>query len=69
MARRAVVAVQEDDASDDLVEFIGSLALDPLGFVLGVFPWGEEGTDLADEAGPDGWQRELLEEMGRQVRV
>ena len=68
MARRAVVAVSEEDASDDLIDFIGGLALDPLGFVLGVFPWGEEGTDLADEAGPDDWQRELLEELGRQVR-
>lgn len=68
MARRAVVAVAEEDASDELIDFIGGLALDPLGFVLGVFPWGEEGTDLADEAGPDDWQRELLEELGRQVR-
>ena len=42
---------------------------DPLGFVLGAFQWGEAGTALEREAGPDEWQREQLEEIGRQVRA
>ncbi len=38
---------------------------DPLGFVMFAFPWGEPG-ELQDQIGPDDWQRELLEEIGRQ---
>lgn len=40
---------------------------DPLGFVLFAYPWGEEGTALSDEDGPDKWQAGFLEELGRQV--
>jgi len=68
MARRAVNEVAPDLADDDLVEFIARFRYDPYGFVMAVFPWGEAGTDLADEAGPDEWQKELLIELGRQVR-
>lgn len=48
-------------------EVIGDLARfthDPLGFVLWAFPWGIEGTSLADEDGPDQWQREQLVAIG-----
>ena len=69
MARRAVNAVvMEEDDLDLVTDLIASCAYDPLRFVLAVFPWGEEGTDLADETGPDAWQIEVLEELGRQVR-
>lgn len=68
MARRAVNAVAPTLADDDLVEFIAKFRYDPHGFVMAVFPWGEEGTDLHDEDGPDEWQRTLLLELGRQVR-
>lgn len=37
---------------------------DPLGFVLWAFPWGVEGTSLADETGPDEWQHKQLEDVG-----
>jgi len=68
MARRAINPVEmEDDAVDALTEAVASFVYDPLGFVLFAFPWGEEGTDLRDETGPDVWQVELLEELGRQV--
>jgi hypothetical protein len=51
-----------------LVEEIGAFALDPLGFVLFAFPWGEPGTPLADATGPRQWQRELLAELGLRLR-
>lgn len=41
---------------------------DPYGFVLFAYPWREPGA-LADYDGPDQWQRETLEEIGRQVRA
>lgn len=69
MARRAInPVVMDEDEVDALTEAVASFVFDPLGFVLFAFPWGEEGTDLADETGPDKWQVELLEELGRQVR-
>lgn len=49
---------------DDLIRF----RHDPLGFVLWAFPWGEPGTDLEHETGPDQWQREHLEYIGKRLR-
>lgn len=43
-----------------LIEELGSFAYDPLAFVLWAFPWGEPGTELVDETGPDEWQRWVL---------
>lgn len=50
-----------------LAESVAQFRDDPLGFVKFAFPWGESG-ELLDQAGPDEWQRELLEEIGRQCR-
>lgn len=68
MARRAVSPVQEIEADDALVELIAGYFDDPLGFVETVFPWGEAGTSLHDETGPDEWQRDLLREVGERIR-
>lgn len=46
--------------SDHLVNWLASVALDPYSFVMGAFPWGEEGTRLEKEKGPEGWQIEVL---------
>jgi len=42
---------------------------DPLGYVLWVFPWGEEGTILEQESGPREWQAEYLRDIGDQVKA
>jgi hypothetical protein len=47
----------------DLLAFAASCVDDPLRFVLAAFPWGEPGTLLAQESGPDTWQVDVLEEM------
>src|ERR1019366_7027043 len=53
----------------ELHEFVAQFVGDPLGFVLACYPWGEPGTSLeAYPEGPDTWQREILSEVGRQVR-
>lgn len=41
--------------------------LDPLGFVLDCFPWGETGS-LEDEAGPDEWQISVLRDVAMAVQ-
>ena len=49
-------------------EALASFRHDPLGFVLWAFPWGVEGTSLAEEDGPDVWQRAELADMGEHLR-
>lgn len=41
---------------------------DPLGFVRWAFPWGEADGPLADHAGPETWQADVLREIGTQLR-
>jgi len=68
MARRPVTDVAPLAASDEMVEAIAEFYDDPLGFVYFVFPWGEEGTELHDQDGPDAWQEDFLRKLGDAVR-
>ena len=54
-------------AEADLVERVAEFVDDPLGFVMFAYPWKEKGP-LEQYDGPDVWQRELLEDIGREVR-
>ena len=54
--------------TNPLVEAIARLYFDPLGFVYFAFPWGEPGTLLADESGPDDWQADILSTLGKELR-
>src|SRR5215813_14170415 len=54
-------------AEDTLIERVSTYKRDPLGFVQWAYPWGEPGPLEAFD-GPDDWQRELLEDIGREVR-
>jgi hypothetical protein len=51
-----------------LAEEIGRFYDDPLEFVHHAYPWGEIGSLLAGETGPDEWQTAFLEDVGREVR-
>jgi hypothetical protein len=42
-----------------LIEDIAGFYADPLGFIMYAFPWGEPGTPLEKEAGPDSWQVDI----------
>lgn len=41
---------------------------DPLEFVRFAFPWGAEGTELANETGPREWQAEVLNRIGKALK-
>ena len=56
----------EIDPMDMLAEDLASFYDDPLGFVLWAFEWGK--GELSFSQGPREWQREFLEELGKQVR-
>lgn len=69
MARRPVTDVAPLAVSDEMVEAIAEFYDDPLGFVYFVFPWGEDGTELHDQTGPDEWQEEFLSKLREAVRA
>ena len=48
-----------------LVQWLASCTKDPLAFVLGAFPWLEPDTTLEKYAGPEPWQKEVLEDIGK----
>jgi hypothetical protein len=54
---------QNSAMSADLLEWLASVADDPLAFCLGAFPWGTPGTILAKYDGPLEWQRQIMEEI------
>ena len=56
------------DRETELADFVGQFYADPLGFVLGCYPWREDGP-LVDHVGPDTWQRAALERIGEEVRA
>lgn len=41
---------------------------DPYGFVMAAYPWGEKGTDLEDQTGPDENQTKFLLDLGEAVQ-
>ena len=61
-------AVLQADPQLELVEYIGSFQKDPLGYVLGCFPWGEKGTPLEGKALRT-WQRDVLDGIGQKLRA
>ena len=44
---------------------VGRFRFDPLGYVSFAFPWGQAGTSLAGESGPEPWQHDVLEKLGK----
>lgn len=56
---------QDTEAEGNLLATIleSDLTDDPLKFVMFAYPWGEEGTPLAEQTGPRKWQRQELESI------
>ena len=58
---------QTDSFELELAKAASEYYADPLGFVLCMFPWGS--GPLANHSGPDKWQAEFLDDLGKQVRA
>ncbi len=59
---------------NDQFEVYQQFRTDPYGFVLFVYPWGEEGTFLGPNhrgeiPSPDDWQIDILETLGEELRT
>ena len=48
---------------DGLINDLASFQYRPLDFVYWAFPWGEAGTELENEPGPDEWQIRVLQHL------
>jgi len=46
-----------------------AIANDPEAFVLFAFPWGQPNTPLAKFSGPRKWQREILRDIAKHIKV
>ncbi len=46
-----------------LAEDIAGFTHDPLGYAMYAYPWGVEGTPLADAHGPRDWQADVMEDI------
>jgi hypothetical protein len=64
LARERSALGARDDA---LKDFAAECYYDPLKWVLAIYPWGKEGTFLAEEQGPDEWQCEVLQAAGQEL--
>src|SRR5690349_22546977 len=62
----AVATPKKTDAI--LAEEVSHYYDDPLGFVRFAYPWGEVGTPLENETGPDGNQIEFLTALSKEVK-
>ena len=56
------------DHHAEVADFVGQFIYDPLGFVVACFPWGQPGTFLQDQEGPDAWQEAALTSIGEEAR-
>ena len=67
-AANEAIAVQ-----NELFERLGEFSLDPLGFVLWAFPWGDPNYGLGPVGGvpqgPEKWQRDFLDDLGKRLRA
>lgn len=54
----------EEQLQEKIQEFVD----DPFGFVMYAYPWGEKGTFLEHETGPDPWQERVLKDIGHALK-
>lgn len=58
-------AAKPQQTPEEFEEFVASFRDNPLGFVEAMFDWGH--GDLAEQSGPDKWQRQFLIDLGEEV--
>lgn len=54
---------------EELLEDLGALSNRPYDFVMWAFPWGEPGTELEDQDGPDVWQTLMLKDLQKELQT
>ena len=59
----------KDTPLDELFAKLAGFRDNPAGFVHWAFPWGEPGTDLEDQTGPEPWQLDQLNRIGDVIKA
>lgn len=52
---------------EELITFLAEYEDDPYGYVMAAYPWGVPGSELENYSGPQDWQRQILEDLGKGV--
>jgi len=64
----AQAAINYQKLEEELQERITAFHDDPYGFVMFAYPWGEPGTLLEKETGPDVWQTKVLKDIAHGIK-
>lgn len=64
----ALIEMNRHDLELELIEDMAGFTHDPEGFAYYAYPWGVEGTELAEVKGPRDWQRENLQIIGKHLQ-
>ena len=67
MSTPSVASPTSRDFEAELHDWCGDLYADPLAWVRGAFPWGEDNTALAAYSEPDIWQCEFFAWLGDEI--
>jgi len=59
---------EEINYEQELIADISDFYFDLYGLVMYLFPWGEKGTQLENETGPDEWQKEQLDRISEALK-
>ena len=60
----AAVELTRQQIEESILLDVASMDKDPLGWSYCAYPWGQEGTELADMDGPRLWQQGVLSDIG-----
>jgi hypothetical protein len=60
--------VSIETINEELAQMMGRFSVDPLGFVLYAFPWGEKNGELEFEQ-PEDWQIKFLTDVGKKLKL
>lgn len=59
--------MMNDSVELQLLDQFARFTHDPYGFVMFAFPWGEPGSELENYTGPEKWQKEFLQTVGKDI--
>jgi len=63
------MVIEDSRIHDEIAADMMACEYDPYKWVMYAYPWGEKGTPLENEDGPDDWQKRFLDLLGEEARA